>query len=453
MTPYFRITIGVLAVIVLSMAAYIAEAALVSESDAQPVVPSTKIGRVFHDDFESGNTSKWAADGDRNKCTVVNGMARCNWDGVAAWNSPQSYETLRLNSWPFQSEWLLRFRVRYDANVDHKVNGKLLRLSGSNVQNSFYLAAQMEQWPCASPFIYFEFMNGTPGPKQWGSNSCLGDGKWHTVEIYVKRGVEQKVWVDDVLQSVSGDNTSQASWQPLYVNSNWSSNGPDSYHDANNHTYWDEFEIFSDTGSGGQGSMSAGTIVQLGTTTTPAPIAAPQAATLPTSSSADASCTPPTRRTDGAEITGPLSFDFYVSNVKGVFAAPPIKRTACEYDVTPPAPGTSSTTYIAVKAVENSLASSLSDALTIVKSTPATPPPPPPPATPVTIEAGAYSLDKSTNNTLKWVRVGTVPLGSACTDQSAKAGGIERNVIANRNLLKLAATEWPKQVFVTCEAR
>lgn len=50
----------------------------------------------------------------------------------------------------------------------------------------------------------------------------------------------------------------------FYITSNWSD-----VHDAVNYLYFDEVEIFSDTGTGGSGSMSAGTMTQGGGDTTP----------------------------------------------------------------------------------------------------------------------------------------------------------------------------------------
>ena len=71
-----------------------------------------------------------------------------------------------------------------------------------------------------------------------------------------------KVWQDGSLkQSLSNLVTISpgAKWYPLYLMSNWSNN-PGWSHDANNHVYWDNVEIFSDRGSGASGSMADGTI-------------------------------------------------------------------------------------------------------------------------------------------------------------------------------------------------
>lgn len=239
-------------------------------------------GRVFHDDFESGSAGKWTSDG-KVPCKVVSSaldglnagnrgrMAECNWNGTVAWNDPATYSALELRSWDYDREFLIRFRVRYASDVDRKVNSKLLRLSISDTDR-FYMDGQLEKGECASPFIFWEVMAKVSGPKQWGSGQCLGDLQWHSVEIYVSVNQSVKVWVDDVLQNDgSGVNRSSARWQPLFVMSNWSSNDAASAHDANNHVYWDDFEIFSDTGTGATGLLSEGTATHSGSPELPEP--------------------------------------------------------------------------------------------------------------------------------------------------------------------------------------
>jgi hypothetical protein len=234
--------------------------------------------RVFYDGSESGNTNLWSQLDYRNKCTSVTSpldggagphsgsrMIRCNWDGVAAWNSAESYEALSL-TWSYTNEFLIRLWVRSDSDVDSKFGSKWLRLYNQGV-NSFILDGQMEQ---AGGPIYsnIESVDGTStNYNNWGS-ALLGNQGWHKVELYVKHGISNdaifRVWVDGSLQyQRTGFSSSPANkWYPLIFVSNWSNNGPEWAHDTNNHTYWDDVEIYSDStgGTAATGSMSDATV-------------------------------------------------------------------------------------------------------------------------------------------------------------------------------------------------
>ena len=234
--------------------------------------------RVFYDGSESGNTNLWSQVDYRNKCTSVTApldggagpysgsrMIRCNWDGVAAWNSAESYEALSL-TWNYTNEFLIRLWVRSDSDVDAKFGSKWLRLYNQGV-NSFIMDGQMEQ---AGGPIYsnIESVDGSnTNYNNWGS-ALLGNQSWHKAEIYVKHGVSNdaifRVWVDGNLQHQrTGFSSNPANkWYPLIFVSNWSNNGPTWEHDNNNHTYWDEIEIFSDStgGTAATGSMSDATV-------------------------------------------------------------------------------------------------------------------------------------------------------------------------------------------------
>lgn len=240
-------------------------------------------GLVFSDDFESGNTSKWVADDTRSKCTVTsssvdgvkakagNNMLSCNWNGTVAWNDPANYSTLKLSSFNYDREFLLRFHVRYASDVDKVMGNKLLRLYPSDGKNSFYLNAQMEA--SGGPmFATWETINGVTASSfsgtYWGDGTPFGNGQWHEVEVYIKHNTSGardgvvKVWQDGSLkQHLSNIVTisSGAKWYPMYLMSNWSNNSGWG-HDANNHVYWDNIQIFSDRGSGASGSMADGTI-------------------------------------------------------------------------------------------------------------------------------------------------------------------------------------------------
>lgn len=247
-----------------------------------PPPPSSTIGRVFGDDFETGTTALWAQDDYHARCTVVTTAvdaipahggtraAQCNWNGLVAWNDPYAYTGLKLDSWAYTREFLVRIWVRYALDVDHKMGNKALRLySNGGGTNSYYFDAQMERSP-SSMFSYWERVNNQSGAIFWGDSVALGDGAWHKVEIYVKHNTSgqadgvTRVWLDDDLKQESVNivsTTPGGRWYPLYLVSNWSNN-PGWEHDANNHVLWDDAEIFSDQGTGGSGLMSDGSIVQ-----------------------------------------------------------------------------------------------------------------------------------------------------------------------------------------------
>jgi hypothetical protein len=151
--------------------------------------------------------------------------------------------------------------------VDRKAGAKLFRMYSPGLGDSFYIGAQMET-PNTTLFAYWEEIAGQPGPEFWGDSSSLGDGQWHKMEIYVKHntpGVANgtvRVWQDGAVKQQATNIVTIATgdhWYPIYLMSNWSNN-PGWEHDANNHVYWDEFEIYSDNGTGGVGSLSDASI-------------------------------------------------------------------------------------------------------------------------------------------------------------------------------------------------
>jgi hypothetical protein len=235
-------------------------------------------GRVFYDGFESGTVSQWSADASREKCKPVRAavdgagpfsesfQAECNWNGVVSWSSSSAYSTLVLKSWAYSREFLIRFRVRLAADVDRKDGQKLLRLY-SATSESFFMSARMNVTD-GPMFAYWESIGGGGGARTYGDGTKLGDGKWHEVEIYIRHNSPgqldgaTKIWLDGAMLLQAEGITSvvpSGKWYPLYVMSNWSNN-PGWEHDADNHAYWDDFEIYSDAGVGATGSMADGTI-------------------------------------------------------------------------------------------------------------------------------------------------------------------------------------------------
>ncbi len=242
---------------------------------------SLAAGRAFVDGFESGIAEAWHADGSRDMCTVVssahdggsphtgNSMLECNWNGVLDWKDPAWFSTMILpeSAWNYSREFLIRLWVRFDADVDHVNGDKLLRLYPHDDLESFFIAAQMDQ-PGGPIFVYWEKINGKDGPVAWGSGTQLGDTHWHKLEIYVKHNTPgtkdgvARVWLDGKLAQESVNLQTIATgrkWGPLHLMSNWSNN-PGWEHDATNHVYWDDVEVYTDLAAGGEGSMADASI-------------------------------------------------------------------------------------------------------------------------------------------------------------------------------------------------
>jgi hypothetical protein len=229
-------------------------------------------GRVFYDGFEDGTTNNWTIESGRNPCPVVTSaldggpgprgtrMMRCNWDGG-------SFEGVVLNSWSYTNEFLLRFWVRLDADVDRVNGAKLFRLNWPTydiVLQRDYSDNQFHMW--------WFMPGGADGMNCWNrEGNFLDDHQWHKIEIYVKHDTGSnngivKSWRDGVFINwdcgnprTNLNNYAGSPYYPWYVMSNWSQN-PGWEHDNNNHIYWDDIEIYSDNGTGATGSMSDATI-------------------------------------------------------------------------------------------------------------------------------------------------------------------------------------------------
>jgi len=237
-------------------------------------------GLAFSDDFESGTTSKWSKDGIHTMCTVVAGardggtphggsnMLECNWNGTATWNGPDAQSTLMLpqRAWEYKSEFFIRIWLRYDKDVTHSMGGKVLRLYPPDVLDDFFIVAQMNL-SGGPAMIDWGMLSGKQGKVFWGEGTSLGDHNWHKIEVYMKASPTTdgiaRVWIDGILRqqltniaTVAADHT----WGPLYLMSNWSNN-PGWEHGPNNHVYWDDVEVYTDTGTGASGKMSDASIV------------------------------------------------------------------------------------------------------------------------------------------------------------------------------------------------
>jgi hypothetical protein len=200
-------------------------------------------------------------------------MIRCNWDGSGAGDSGGGiFEALRLDGWSYTTDFFIRYWFRVDNDMRGGTGPKVMRIGNPNHIASFL------DCPASPGSQYF---GGFFGFSDWmGGNvesGTCGGPNWHKVELYfhvASSGGVVTMWVDDVqVWQATGDTRCEGGgrWSQFFISSNWSAGPGCCLHDANNHVYWDEFEIYSDTGTGATGSMSAGTIIQGGANTPPPP--------------------------------------------------------------------------------------------------------------------------------------------------------------------------------------
>lgn len=233
-------------------------------------------GRIFYDDFESGNTNLWGQDGTRNRCQVVTAaadgvagpragtrMARCNWNATLAYYDPAAYETLVLGNFSYNNELFVRAWFRPDQNlVKTELSAtKIFRYYTNDPVN------------CDSEHLIRSGLNGLmEGGVFWGTQvttyygGAIGDNtaspsSWHKIERYFNQATGQvKTWHDGVLVRNVTVTPGSCRWYPFYLTSNWGDAERHLISTTLNYVYFDEFEVFSDTGSGASGLMSNATI-------------------------------------------------------------------------------------------------------------------------------------------------------------------------------------------------
>ena len=266
-------------------------------------------GRVFYDGFEAHATnsslgSPWATGdgyGVSGPCQVRttsydslagayagSKMLSCNWDGSGSDSSGGSatYQGNRLfDRWTYNSEILFRWRFRVDtdlacSNCPTNPGGgpKFMRPGSTSSAACSFFGVKANSDGLMGGFCNKSGTYLTP-TTYWGGDRA-SDRSWHEIAIYIKRGSGTsgigRLFIDRVqVFNATGDTVS--GWD--YINqfnlsSNWSGGAGCCGHDANNHVYWDEFEVYTDTGTGGTGTLSDDTITQGGsggTTVLPSP--------------------------------------------------------------------------------------------------------------------------------------------------------------------------------------
>lgn len=232
-------------------------------------------GRVFYDGFESGSVdAAWRSDGGSPFCSVVSTsldgvtgayagskMVRCA-HGV---EDSSVFDNLVLDTDNYTDELFLRTKVRVDQDMDKTTGSgkKILRWfvwDGVSTYHDLYEIIRQTNGLNNECHSQFNVTENTYWGDAVGDNTAVTSG-WHEVEYYIKHSTGQiKVWHDGVLiRNESGLNFVGAQWSPFYLTSNFSDT-----HDATNHVYFDEFEVYSDAGTGATGTMAAGDIVQGG---------------------------------------------------------------------------------------------------------------------------------------------------------------------------------------------
>ena len=216
--------------------------------------------RIFHDGFEDGTADSLGQDGERDKCIVVGTaldgvagpfaggkMASCNYNGTVLWNDPAAFETLILDTSDYTNELFIRVRLRADLDLDRSCGSptKVLRFF---VQEPSYCDLYGTIW-CADGLRNEGVAAGEQMITYWGGRDSAGSSdEWHTVEYYVDHATGAvRVWHDAVLvrDDTFAPGFGGSRWHPLYLASNWADE-----HDAANHVYFDEIEVFTDSSAG-----------------------------------------------------------------------------------------------------------------------------------------------------------------------------------------------------------
>lgn len=258
-------------------------------------------GRVFFDDFESQSftDAHWLTDTfgtGRTRCPIVSvasdgvigpfagtKMLSCNTTSVQ--NTQPDFDTLGLDYIPLHNqEFFIRAKTRIDADMFKTASSakKIMRFFVNSIdfdwfhiirtapglaENVYMNGAYLEVYFGSTPVG-----NQNPPPISPPDTTSSGITTWHTVEYYVHRGTRTfKVWHDDKLIR---HEVGTASWpnnnymgSRLQLMSNFADLSGTG--DNLNHMYIDNFEMYSDLGTGGVGSMINGDITQGGGDITP----------------------------------------------------------------------------------------------------------------------------------------------------------------------------------------
>jgi len=232
-------------------------------------------GRIFYDGFESGSVdAAWTSDGSSPLCAVVSAsidglagpyagtrMVRCN-HGV---EDSSVFDNLVLDTSNYTDELFIRSRVRLDNDMD-KTSGsakKIMRFfvwDGVSIYHDLFGVLRPTNGVNNECHSQFGVTENTYWGDAVGDNTAITSG-WHKIEYYIRQSTGViKVWHDGVLvRNESGLNFMSTKWSPFYLTSNFAD-----AHDSTNHSYYDEFEVYSDSVAGAIGTMADATIAQSG---------------------------------------------------------------------------------------------------------------------------------------------------------------------------------------------
>lgn len=224
-------------------------------------------GIKFADDYESYSvgtmpTTNWSQDGSNPMGQIVTSAA----DGVTGPRSGSkmargNYDNSTFSTWAksinslYTNKFFIRHYFRPDQNVDTTAGSMwhISRFFNNPPYNEFLWSRS------GSPMILAIYVNDN----QCGSEEFIANPStsgWHEIEEYVDVSTGTiKAWFDGVLEfNQTGCTFSGQRYTTYYTISNWGTPKPD----ATNYFYWDDFELFTDTGdaSGCTGTMAGGDI-------------------------------------------------------------------------------------------------------------------------------------------------------------------------------------------------
>jgi hypothetical protein len=230
--------------------------------------------RVFHDDFESYSVGtlpigQWVQDDYRNMPQVVSSsidglqgphggskMLRCNWDGTVLYNVPEAFETAAISTVPYTNEIFYRVWWRPDNDLDRTSpsSTKIIRIFNlTGADNDIFCTIMAADELRNEGLVW-----GNAYTTEYFATPASSTANWHKVEYYFNQSTGVvRTWIEGVLITDTTKTPTSDPMYPFYIASNWSD-----AHDATNHVYFDDVEVFSDATSGDActGSMSDGTI-------------------------------------------------------------------------------------------------------------------------------------------------------------------------------------------------
>lgn len=164
-------------------------------------------------------------------------------------------------------------------------------------------------------------------------------------------------------------------------------------------------------------------------------------------------CVPPTKNTDGSNITGALSYKAYIGTSAGAFTLSADMQSSCSGKISLPNPaaGQSLTYFIAETAIANGLESAKSNSVSVVVHVDFPTPNPPTGVTAVVTQTTAYDVRFQLKHG-KLVAalgkpVGTIALGTECSDKFAVEGGYQ---MVDRKQVDSRARVLPAVIVAKC---